>query len=201
MNDMRILRQGDKGLAICQECRKRVATTYQYRTVHLEKTRVDVPDVLVGMCDECGKVVSIPAQSTPKLKEARDAKEATINARIPKHLDDVLHLIADRYSASSRAFCSVLFRYYLNQVVHSEPFARRVGRLSRQELAKGKADARVSLRLSEELWKDAWEVAREAGVRNRSDLLKGVIIAAMEDSTTDRAPARRKVLEEIAAVA
>lgn len=201
MKDMRILRQGDKGQAICRDCRRRVSTTYEYRVVHLEKTDVDVPDVLVGTCDECGKVVSIPAQSTPKLKEARDAKEATINARIPKHLDDVLHLIADRYAAPSRAFCSVLFRYYLHQVASSEPFARRVGRLSKQDLAKGKADARVSLRLSEELWEDAWAVAREAGVRNRSDLLKGVIIAAMEDSTTGRAPARRKVLEEIAAVA
>jgi hypothetical protein len=198
---MRILKEGDRGQAICRDCRKPVSTTYEYRTVHLEQTGVDVPDVLVGACDGCGGVVSIPAQSTPRLKAARDAKEAVINARIPRHLDDVLHLIADRYDAPSRAFCPALFRYYLRQVARSEPLARRVGRLAQEDLAKGSAEARVSLRLPEALWDEAWEAARQAGVRSRSDLLRGVILAAMEDSTTDRAPARRRALGEIAAVA
>lgn len=198
---MRILKEGDRGQAVCEQCRQRTSTTYQYRTVRLERTGVDVSDVLVAVCDTCGGVVSIPAQSTPKLKEVREAKEATINARIPKHLEDVLRLVADRYSASSRAFISVLFRFYLNQVANSEPFARRVCRLSREDLAKGKSEARVSLRISEDLWHDALRGAREAGLSSRSDLLKGVILAALEDSTTERAPARRKVLEEIAAVA
>src|SRR5680860_208814 len=112
---MRILRQGDKGQAICPDCRRRVSTTYNYRSVHLEKTDVVVPNVLVGVCDTCGEVVSIPAQSSPKLKEARESTSKTFGARIPRHLDDVLHVIADRYSAPNSAFCSLLVRYYLNQ--------------------------------------------------------------------------------------
>lgn len=198
---MRILKQGDKGQALCPTCRRRQATTYEYRTVRLRETGVDVDDVLVGVCDVCGEIVSIPAQSTPRLKEARDAKLATVNARIPRHLDDALHMVVDRYGASTQTFASTLLRYYLNQVARSEPFARRVQRLARDKLAHGKADARVSLRLSEQLWAEAWREAREVGIQSQAELFKGVIIAALEDCLHDRAPARRRVLSGIAAVA
>jgi len=193
--------QGDKGRAICPACRRPVTTTYEYRTVHLERTGVDVDNVLVGVCDVCGEIVSIPAQSAPRLKDARDAKLATVNARIPRHLDDILHVLADQYGASTNAFCPAMLRYYLHEVATSESFARRVERLARQDLARGKADARVSLRLSDDLWSQAWRRARDAGIRSQADLFKGVILAAMEDSTQGRAPARRKVLEGIARVA
>jgi len=60
---MRALKQGDRGQAICPACRARVTTTYEYRTVRLERTGVDVENVLVGVCDLCGEIVSIPAES------------------------------------------------------------------------------------------------------------------------------------------
>lgn len=69
---MKILRAGDRGHALAPE-RGRVEVVYEYRAIELEQTGVMVMDVLVGIDVETGEVVTIPAQSTPKLKAARDA--------------------------------------------------------------------------------------------------------------------------------
>ncbi len=68
---MRMLQEGQRGLAICPNCKGIVEIRYEYRTNHLEESDLDVENVLVGVCEECDEVVSIPAQSTPKLKQAR----------------------------------------------------------------------------------------------------------------------------------
>jgi hypothetical protein len=198
---MKIWKEGDTGEAICDTCERRVATTYAYRSVHLRQTGANVENVLVGVCDECDEVASIPAQSVPRLKEAREGKLQTVNARIPRHLDDVLHLLADRYRAATPSFSAAMLRYYLNEIATSESFARRVSRLADKDIVRGKADSRISLRLSERLWTLAWRKAREAGIERQTDMLKGLIIAALEDSVGGRAPTRRRVLEGIAAVA
>ena len=198
---MKIRREGDAGEAICESCGQRVETTYRYRTIRLERTGTVVQNVLAGVCGECGEVASIPAQSVPRLKEAREAKIETVNARIPRHLEDILHVVADRYGAKTAAFASALLRYYLNELAASASFARRVKRLADADIAAGKADARVSLRLSGRLWARAWKAAQEAGIERQTDMLKGLIIAALEDATGGRAPARRRVLEGIAAAA
>ncbi len=68
---MRILREGQRRRAICPNCEGIVEIRYEYRTIHLEESDLDVENVLVGVCEACDDVVSIPAQSTPKLKQAR----------------------------------------------------------------------------------------------------------------------------------
>ena len=69
---MKILREGDRGYALAPE-RGRVEIVYGYRTVELEASKTTVRNVLVGVDAETGEVLTVPAQSTPKLKAARDA--------------------------------------------------------------------------------------------------------------------------------
>ena len=197
---MYILKEGEQGKAVCSSCERRVDITYRYRSVRLEQTGTMIENVLAGVCDACGEIALLPAQSVPRLKEAREAKLQTINARIPAHLEDVLHVVAGRYGAATASFTSALLRYYLREVATNEPFARRVRRLAEVEMASGRANARLSLRLSERLWTRAWEEAREAGIQRQTDMLKGLIIAALQDSAGRRAPARKRILEGIAAV-
>ena len=69
---MRIWREGDRSEAICPACERRMATRFEVRVVRLEERGIDVPDVLVAVCAGCGGTVSIPAQSAPKLRQARE---------------------------------------------------------------------------------------------------------------------------------
>ena len=70
---MKILREGDRGYALAPN-QGRVEIVYEYRAVELEKSKAMVRNVLVGVDTETGEVLTVPAQSTPKLKAAREAK-------------------------------------------------------------------------------------------------------------------------------
>jgi predicted amidophosphoribosyltransferase len=62
-----ILREGDKGLAICPHCEKNVFTTFKYAKYKINgKT---IPNVLQGFCDECGKPITIPHQSSMTIRD------------------------------------------------------------------------------------------------------------------------------------
>jgi len=197
---MKILREGDRGAAICDSCERSVTLRYEYRQVHLERTGVDVPDVLAGVCLDCDQVVTVAPQSTPRLKRAREDKSDVLQALLPRQLDDTLGVIADVLDAREDTFTPAMLRFYLSEVARSRRFAGRVERLSRSDLARGGRTVRRSLRLSKALLESAWRGAREAGLETKTDLLKGIIIAAKED-ILEGSPgrARRRVVEGIAA--
>jgi hypothetical protein len=62
--------EGDKSKAICSHCKKMVSTTFAYRDVPFSDGSGVVKNILVGVCDHCDLVVSIPAQSTPAISMA-----------------------------------------------------------------------------------------------------------------------------------
>lgn len=72
---------GDRSRAICEQCGV-VETRFEYRTVSLEKPRVDVPDVLVAVCTVCDQIAAVPYQSSPRLNEARKAADMVKGAII-----------------------------------------------------------------------------------------------------------------------
>ena len=78
---MKILREGDRGYALAPE-RGRVEIVYEYRTVALEKSKATVRNVLVGVDAETGEVLTVPAQSTPKLKGSHVGSHKKDAARI-----------------------------------------------------------------------------------------------------------------------
>jgi hypothetical protein len=67
----RLYVEGDKSQAICPRCKEIVATTFQRRDVPFSDGRGSALDILVSVCDTCGTVLAIPAQSTPAIKEVR----------------------------------------------------------------------------------------------------------------------------------
>ena len=139
---MKILREGDRGYALAPE-RGRVEIVYEYRTVELEKSNATVRNVLVGVDAETGEVLTVPAQSTPKLKAARDAtKEKVMSVRMPRELDDVLHLVADHYQAAPKQFAPAVIRYYLTLASSDADMVRWLCALSNSRLATGKCRRR-----------------------------------------------------------
>jgi hypothetical protein len=189
---MHLYREGERSEAICHACRKRVTTQFEVRTVRLPESGIDVPGVLAAVCDECGNVAAIPAQSAPKLKEARERRKAEeLEARIPSHLDDVVHLLSDHFAAAVASFRPSLLRFYLREVASDPELADRVRALAATELAQGRARARVSLRAPEGLLRDVRGRAREAGIASDADLIRGILLAAKEDVLEGHAPERR----------
>ncbi|HWK89412.1 MAG TPA: hypothetical protein VNP72_05430 [Longimicrobium sp.] len=189
---MHFWKEGDLSQAVCEGCQKLVQTRFEPRDVTLEVTETVVPGILVAVCTECGEIVAFPAQSTPKVKAARERKKSEVlEAKVPIHLDDMVHAIALRFDTAVETFRPHLLRFYLREVASDVAFARRVAKLSRSELARGRARARVSLRIPESLLEAARAQGRVVGMRRDADLVRGVILAAAEDVLDGRAPERR----------
>lgn len=188
---MHLWKEGDQSEAICPQCEKRVATHFEVRPLLLEESGTEVPDVLVAVCEECGTTAAVPAQSAPRLKEARDRRKAeALEAKIPSHLDDVIHLLADHFAAAVAAFRPALLRFYLREVESDTELAERVKALAASELAQGRARARISLRAPEELLRSVRERARTVGIASDADLIRGILLAAREDVLEGYAPER-----------
>lgn len=197
---MRLLKEGDRGEGLCPHCRALVEIRYERRVVLLENSGVAVENVLVGVCGTCGETAVIPAQSTPRLREARELKEEVLQARLPGHLEDALHLIADRYGADQQTFAPSLVRLYLSELAHSPRFARRVARLAASEAVCGGSTRRWSLRLRTDLLNEAWARAEAAGIDSKTGMVKAAVVAAVEDLLEpSSAAARRRKVEGLAA--
>jgi hypothetical protein len=59
----------NKGNALCETCQGKVSTTYQRRNVPLSDGSDTVPNVLVGVCDTCDEVVTLPHKSVPRVSQ------------------------------------------------------------------------------------------------------------------------------------
>lgn len=97
---MKLLFQGDKGKAICEHCGP-VTTTYLYRDVPLSDSGKVVKEILVGECDKCHSVASIPAQSTPAIKAEREKATKSIEAVLPAPYLEVLDMAAFKISSGA----------------------------------------------------------------------------------------------------
>ncbi len=199
---MKILREGERGIGLATDDRGWVPVTYRYRSVRLEATGIDVPNVLVGVDDENDEILVIPSQSTPRLKVAREqVKEETIQVKVPHELDDVLVVIADRFKANPKKFTPALLRYYLSEASESRRLCGRLVKLAGRPIARGKTGARLSFRSSLAFRNRVKKASSFVAGANLSVLTRGAILAAKEDlidgkskSRTDRFEALAKAL-------
>lgn len=73
MQTKQVFNVGDKSHAVCEACQGVVITTFELRDVPFSDGRGVVKGVLVGVCDQCDRVVSIPNQSSPAIAAAAKA--------------------------------------------------------------------------------------------------------------------------------
>lgn len=195
---MKIIREGERGVALAPKL-GRVPVVYRYRNLTLD-SGVKIENILVGVHEDTDQVLAIPAQSTPRIKEAREAtKEDVIEARVPRELEDVLVLLADHYQVTAKKFSPALIRFYLHSAVEHPPLARRIERLSRGLLAQGKLASRIKVRCEARLCAEVERLANGFEHANQSDLVRGVILAAKEDILDRRARRRAEQLRAVAA--
>ncbi|MEP6832652.1 MAG: hypothetical protein ABJB74_04620 [Gemmatimonas sp.] len=178
-----LLRQGDISDAICPTCKAWREIRFEYRTTRLTKSKIDVADVLVGVCQTCDDVASIPQQSAPKLREARQSAPSRIDARIPKELRDVIGMMASEFGGSPEPFAGGMLRYYLAMIARDSVLAKRIGKLANSASAAGTPGGRIAFRLERSLIDGAMaKVNAKSDVVDQSGLIRGIIVAAREDS-------------------
>ena len=177
----------------------RVPVVYRYRDLTLD-SGVKIQNVLVGVHEETDQVLAIPAQSTPRIREAREAsKEEVLEARVPRELEDVLALLADHYQVTASKFSPAVIRFYLHSAAKHPSLARRIDRLSRMPLAKGKLTGRIKVRCEPRLSAEVERLANAFAHTSQSDFVRGAILAAKEDVLDRRAKRRSDQLQAVAA--
>jgi endogenous inhibitor of DNA gyrase (YacG/DUF329 family) len=60
----------DQSSAVCPHCQKLVRTRTSPRTVTLNRTRLQVQNVLVDECPSCGGAISVSRRSIAQFREA-----------------------------------------------------------------------------------------------------------------------------------
>ena len=72
---MKTLIVGDTQKAGGYQCEKIQSVTFQLRDVPFSDGSDVVKGLLVGVCDKCESVVSVPSQSTPAIKKKLDKQK------------------------------------------------------------------------------------------------------------------------------
>ena len=182
---MLLFKEGDRSEAICRHCETLVTTRFLVRTLRLEdegRNEMEVPGVLVGVCDRCDNPIALPAQSSPRIGEAlQQRKEEALEARVPTHLEDVIHMMAHTFEAPLQTFRPGVLRFYLREFAADAELAERVAALARSDFARAPGRARISLRAPEALLAEARERARRVGIETDAQMLRGILVAAKED--------------------
>lgn len=175
---VRILFEGDKGKAICASCAALVTTTYAYRDVPFSDGNGQARDILAGVCDTCGAVLAIPAQSTPAIKRARSSASESIEAVLPAPYVDALDLACftvDPTATTELRKKLVLFYVHkfadgsldIDMLRTEKPgFAPKTGRSIRKR--------RLSMKVSQKLSDDFSKVVAQTAL-SKTDVLKQVV--------------------------
>jgi len=131
----------------------------------------------------CGAVVNVPHQSMPKVNALRPEPLAveTIQARIPRALEDALDLVTAAIGGQARDVCPAIVRYYLTRVAEDPAVAAAVRLAAATPIAMVPADRRFAVKFPLHYWRAAWAAAQAAGFTSKSELLRGVMILAAED--------------------
>jgi len=182
---MRLYREGERSVGICENCKAKVHTRMEYRDFTPPGSDVTVPDVLVSVCERCGEVDSIPHQSTPKINEyckTRDRHREAIECRVSRTAEDAVDLMTAMIGGERGATRQALFRFYLYRMAQDVELARAV---KRSVLEGGDESAReerrISLKVPGHRWRSIWEAAQAAGIASKSELVRGVIGLACSD--------------------
>lgn len=195
---MRIVKEGETGKAVCQDCGLS-SITYRLRDVDFSDQSGTVKNILAGVCDQCGEVATIPRQSTPQVRAEFDKVRKSIETRVPAHYIDILNLAIRKISHDlEAAFHKNLILYYINGMEQEKITTDKLKELLNSDLASAPASKRVSLKISERMREVIEEVRERAGLKSVTDLLKGVILMIYEDIVQQEKETTIKELQMIA---
>lgn len=198
---MKIWKKDEEVRVPCPQCGRKTDAVFQRRDVPVSAPKVVAENVLVAVCRECDGIAMIPRQSTPKLREAVQKPKETLNVRVPGHLEDVLYLLIDRVAHGWETGKSPVLKYLLHEFGNNPEFAHRVKKHLEDDLAQGPADQDVSVRVPSYVLVAVDQMAEMVGIKNRSEVVRGILVSAKEDVLEDHDPELAGAMERAMAVA
>ncbi len=197
---MRVVKEGDKGRAVCEFCGL-TTTTYALRDVDFSDKRGTVKNIIVGVCDNCMGVASIPSQSVPQIKSEYNKTLKPLETRVPAHFIDILNIAVKRIDNElDEGFCKPLFLYYLHNFSNGTFSDKNLPELLNSEIAKAKSSKRFSIKISEKTEKEIEYFINHSGLKSKSDLVKVVILKINSDIVQPLKPKYMNELKSLAAV-
>lgn len=190
--------RGDTTPDVCFQCHMEVVATFDVRTVQLEQSGVQAEDVLVAVCPTCHDITSIPAQSEPRLREARERMvEERLESRVTHAADDAFRAIAAALHTPPSVLRSKLLTYYLRQLRREPALLERVSHYAHGTLSRGLRTQRFTARIQHADIGPVQVLMPRYGI-NQSDLAIGIISLAASDLLVDGAHPRANELRSIA---
>jgi hypothetical protein len=196
---MKLYEEGEKSKAICSHCKQLVGTTFLRRDVPFSDGKGMVKNILAAVCDACGRVIAIPAQSTPAIRGARQKEVRSIEAQLPAIYLDVLDLAAYMVdNTSSTEFRKVLMMLYLHRFASGEyPQARLIkahkSATERFKERRGAARRRLSMKVTPQIADDLKTLMHDTTM-SQTEVIKSVIYQIQSDLIEVQKPALLKEL-------
>jgi len=194
---MKIVKVGDTQNAACHQCRRFENVTYKLRDVPFSDGVGLVKNVLVGVCDCCDSVAVLPHQSTPVVRKQLETQRRSLESRVPAHMVDILNLASVEISGGTE-FVPGLIKFYIHSMSTNDISARGISKYLDSELAKGKAQKRISIK-GRFIAKDIGRLKKITKIDSTTDLLKGVVLKINDDILVNKKPAAIKALKNVVA--
>lgn len=196
---MKIVKEGEKRQAVCSSCGL-VQVTYTLTDIDFSDGSGTVKNVLAGICDQCQQVVSIPKQSTAKVRAEYNKLKTPIDLRVPAHFLDILTLAAQRIDPTlTESFNKPLMLYYLHALSNGRYAANNLSALLESELAQAKASKRLSLKLNDKSLGEIETLMQTQGLKNNTEVFKSLILKINEDIVQPKTPRHLHELQNFAA--
>jgi hypothetical protein len=196
---MVIHKEGDTSKSICEKCGNIVSTTFRYAEFSVNGSKI--PDVLQGFCDVCGDSVSLPHQSTFKIREFRDNHNHPMEFRIPPHYIDILLAIGGvlKISQKPNLLCRLLSELYLSKLYQPDGkmLRKKIIAALDEELAQGKSRDRLSCVFPDITYSTLQAICNEEN-KTTSEIIKGIIVLAKHDLLDKENTVFSREFEELA---
>jgi hypothetical protein len=88
--------------------------------------------------------------------------------------------------------------YYMQELIGSKALARRIASLAQSQDAKGAPGGRLAFRLESRLLGDALDAAKQVHMKDKSALVRGILLGAKQDAYDAPDAERRTMLRAIA---
>lgn len=189
---MKIYKAGEKSKGICPKCKSLVPTTFKISSVPLSNSKGSVDDILCAICDHCDHIVAVPQQSAPRIRESLKSKKHSIEARLPRHLLDILILAGDQFKMGNPELLKdSLIRYYINLADQNKSMIKNIKKYSESDFAKG-AGYRLSLKVNKKIF-DRFEHLKQMTSLSKTQVLKGLILQINQDIL--QRPLKKRIAE------
>ncbi|URX62057.1 hypothetical protein KR767_18730 [Luteibacter anthropi] len=205
---MHFYKAGDHVKAMC-DLDGLVESVFAYRDIPFSEGPGEVKGILAGVCPVCERVIVIPPQSTPMIRDARREALKSLEFNVPAVFIEMLDAASYRIDAGSTSeFRKPLLMYYVHRLATGqepidelEPYMNRAFELAVEDIPKRRMSMKVSSKSHEELAGVVHEL-REAMARKltTTDVFKGIALKIESDIVAPKEPKHRADLIAISAL-